>query len=195
MADPSGDIRRLHAEARAIESAFTEKILANALRHRQHIQHLESPFGGDAFGRQAEKFARFFGTPKFIVGQTVVVVGWIVLNALAVVHHWDPYPFILLNLCFSTQAAYAAPLILLAQTRQADRDKAGAEADAHHREEVARNQAQLISADTALTRSVFELAGEILNGTRLLEEIHRHVTAISPLAGDFPPSDEGESDG
>jgi uncharacterized membrane protein len=80
-------------------------------------------FGQDAFGRGAEKLARFFGTPQYILGQTLVVVIWIAVNAVALTNHWDPYPFILLNLAFSTQAAYAAPLILLAQTRQADRDK------------------------------------------------------------------------
>jgi len=80
-------------------------------------------FGQDAFGRAAEKTARFLGTPQYIIGQSIVVVLWIALNSLAIVYHWDPYPFILLNLAFSTQAAYAAPLILLAQTRQASRDK------------------------------------------------------------------------
>src|SRR5918911_4946216 len=80
-------------------------------------------FGQDAFGRGAEKVARFFGTPRYILGQTLVVVAWIAVNSIALSFRWDPYPFILLNLAFSTQAAYAAPLILLAQTRQADRDK------------------------------------------------------------------------
>jgi uncharacterized membrane protein len=79
--------------------------------------------------------ARFLGTPQYIVGQSIVVVVWIVVNSVAVLRHWDPYPFILLNLAFSTQAAYAAPLILLAQTRQADRDKVTAEiADKRHTE-------------------------------------------------------------
>ncbi len=80
-------------------------------------------FGNDRFGVLAERFARFFGTPRFIVGQTILVILWITFNAVAIHFRWDPYPFILLNLAFSTQAAYAAPLILLAQTRQADRDK------------------------------------------------------------------------
>lgn len=88
---------------------------------------LHSPFGTDRFGQAAERFARFFGTPRFIIGQTVLVAIWIALNALALSLRWDPYPFILLNLAFSTQAAYAAPLILLAQTRQADRDKRAAD--------------------------------------------------------------------
>ena len=94
-------------------------------------------YDADAFGRFSEAIARFLGTGKFLAGQTVLVVGWIILNTIGIVNHWDPYPFILLNLAFSTQAAYAAPLILLAQTRQADRDKAHSEADAQHREALA----------------------------------------------------------
>src|SRR5713226_8536881 len=86
-----------------------------------------SAFGEDAFGRRAEAAARFFGTPKYIIGQTALVIAWIAFNAVAVGLRWDPYPFILLNLAFSTQAAYAAPLILLAQTRQVDRDKAASD--------------------------------------------------------------------
>jgi uncharacterized membrane protein len=92
----------------------------------------------DAFGRISESTARFLGTGRFLVTQSVIVVGWIVLNTLAFVHHWDPYPYILLNLAFSTQAAYAAPLILLAQNRQDDRDRANIERD---REVAARTQA------------------------------------------------------
>ena len=92
---------------------------------QSHGHH--APFGEDTFGRVSEKVARFFGTPRYIIGQSIVVAFWIALNSLALVRHWDPYPFILLNLAFSTQAAYAAPLILLAQTRQADRDKISAE--------------------------------------------------------------------
>jgi uncharacterized membrane protein len=94
-----------------------------------------SPFGHDRFGRAAEAAARFFGTPQYIIGQSFLVVIWIVLNSLALLRHWDPYPFILLNLAFSTQAAYAAPLILLAQTRQAERDKAALEKADSHRDE------------------------------------------------------------
>jgi uncharacterized membrane protein len=83
----------------------------------------------DAFGRFAESLARFLGTGRYLVGQTMAVIIWITLNIVGIIHHWDPYPFILLNLGFSTQAAYAAPLILLAQNRQADRDKAEVERD------------------------------------------------------------------
>ena len=83
----------------------------------------------EAFGPAAERFARFFGTPTYLIWQTVLVAVWILLNSLAISFKWDPYPFILLNLVFSTQAAYAAPLILLAQNRQADRDKGEMERD------------------------------------------------------------------
>jgi uncharacterized membrane protein len=130
--------------------------------------HIHSPFGSDRFGKSAERFARFFGTPGFIIGQTVLVLVWIALNAAAVGLRWDPYPFILLNLAFSTQAAYAAPLILLAQTRQADRDKAttdevGRIADAQraHVEEQSAGIRDLLAANTALTREIATLTAQI----------------------------------
>ena len=83
----------------------------------------------EAFGRFSEAIARFLGTARFLVAQTVLVAVWITINAFAVRLRWDPYPFILLNLAFSTQAAYAAPLILLAQNRQAERERAATERD------------------------------------------------------------------
>ena len=130
--------------------------------------HVHAPFGSDRFGQAAERFARFFGTPKFILGQTLLVAVWIALNAVAVSLRWDPYPFILLNLAFSTQAAYAAPLILLAQTRQADRDKAQAEdvariADAQRRhvEQQSGGLRELLEANTALTDRIAAVTAEI----------------------------------
>ena len=86
-------------------------------------------FNPDAVGQFAEGIARFLGTGRFLFVQTLIVLIWICLNVFAVRLRWDPYPFILLNLAFSTQAAYAAPLILLAQNRQADRDRVQAEED------------------------------------------------------------------
>jgi uncharacterized membrane protein len=77
----------------------------------------------------ADRVTAVFGSWKFIIVQTMIVMVWIGLNLFAAVHHWDPYPFILLNLVFSTQAAYAAPLILLSQNRQADIDRITAEHD------------------------------------------------------------------
>jgi uncharacterized membrane protein len=92
----------------------------------------------DAFGNFSEAIARFLGTARFLVAQTVIVAIWIAINVIAVGLRWDPYPFILLNLAFSTQAAYAAPLILLAQNRQAERDRQETDRD---RSVVARTQA------------------------------------------------------
>jgi uncharacterized membrane protein len=83
----------------------------------------------DAFARYAERMARFLGTGRYLAAQTILVVLWIFLNGLGFAFSWDPYPFILLNLAFSTQAAYAAPMILLAQNRQADRERAEIERD------------------------------------------------------------------
>jgi len=153
--------------------------------HAPHA-HLASPFGSDWFGIRAEGFARFFGTPVFLVAQTIIVGFWIVLS-LAGVTHFDPYPFILLNLAFSLQAAYAAPLILLAQTRQADRDKAHADADAQHREalahasieqqELAAKQStqifELLEQNTRLTQMTQELTQRI---KELTDQIHQRVT-------------------
>jgi uncharacterized membrane protein len=128
-------------------------------------EHMRGAFGGDPFGRAAERFARFFGTPKFIIGQTVLVVLWIVLNASQLLFQpFDPYPFILLNLAFSTQAAYAAPLILLAQTRQADRDSHHAEMIEQHREDAEKNQLAMLEQNTRLTERIEALTEEIRRG-------------------------------
>jgi uncharacterized membrane protein len=127
-----------------------------------------TPFGGDRFGRAAETAARFFGTPAYIVGQSIAVVIWITLNSVALMRHWDPYPFILLNLAFSTQAAYAAPLILLAQTRQAERDRMQSEQLERHREEVA---AVATRREEALERLTNELRASLEANTTLTREI------------------------
>jgi uncharacterized membrane protein len=155
--------------------------------HAPHA-HLSSVFGTDWFGTRAELFARFFGTPTFLIAQTVIVGVWIALN-VAGVTHFDVYPFILLNLAFSLQAAYAAPLILLAQTRQADRDKALADADARHREDIAKAHLErqeiatrqseqilgLLEQNTQLTKITQELSERI---EKLTDEIHRRI--LSP---------------
>jgi uncharacterized membrane protein len=95
----------------------------------RRARRFEAHYDPDAFGRFSEGIARFFGTARYLVVQTIIVIVWIVLNVLVVSLRWDAYPFILLNLAFSTQAAYAAPLILLAQNRQAERDQHTIEAD------------------------------------------------------------------
>ena len=126
----------------------------------------------EAFGPAAERFARFFGTPTYLIWQTVLVAVWILINSLAISFKWDPSPFILLNLVFSTQAAYAAPLILLAQNRQADRDKATEESAARHQEELSAHQVKLLQENTDLTQRVADLTEQI---ERLTEAIHAQV--------------------
>jgi uncharacterized membrane protein len=135
------------------------------LRFHLPFAHLHSVFGDDWFALKAEAFARFFGTPVFLLSQTVVVAIWIILNMMGYVK-FDLYPFILLNLAFSLQAAYAAPLILLAQTRQADRDKAQAEADALHREALALASEQRELFASQQTLQLIELMEQ---NTRLTE--------------------------
>lgn len=93
-------------------------------------------FDGDRFAEGAEAVARFLGTGKYLAYQSAVVLAWIALNIGGMAWNWDPYPFILLNLAFSTQAAYAAPLILLAQNRQEDRDRAAIAEDRRRAEET-----------------------------------------------------------
>src|SRR5438552_817756 len=141
--------------------------------HAPHA-HLASAFGDSWFGTKAEAFARFFGTPTFLIGQTILVAVWIALNVAGVMH-FDIYPFILLNLAFSLQAAYAAPLILLAQTRQADRDKAHADADAQHREALA--QANLERQEMAAKQSaqIFELLDQNTKLTQLTQELANRI--------------------
>ena len=140
--------------------------------------HLASVFGNDWFALRAEAFARFFGTPTFLVGQTLIVAVWIVLNVTGVVH-FDIYPFILLNLAFSLQAAYAAPLILLAQTRQADRDKANADADARHREDLAQAAEQRQALAAAQAEQIMELIRQNTELTRVTKAMSERIEALT----------------
>ena len=153
-------------------------------RTRKPDEH-HGTFGPDPFGRGAEHAARFFGTPQYIIGQTLVVIAWIALNAVAISFRWDPYPFILLNLAFSTQAAYAAPLILLAQTRQADRDKLAEDRQEHHHDEAERRAQErvvaiksetdkltaLLESNTDLTRQDKELTEQVADLTKQIHDL------------------------
>jgi uncharacterized membrane protein len=150
-------------------------------RHlRFHVPHahLSSVFGDSWFGARAEAFARFFGTPTFLVGQTIIVSVWIGVNLVGLTH-FDLYPFILLNLAFSLQAAYAAPLILLAQTRQADRDKAHADADARHREDLARASIERQELATRETAQLKELLDQNTTLTKITQELTRRVEELT----------------
>jgi uncharacterized membrane protein len=144
----------------------------------------------DAFGRFAERLARLLGTGRFIVGQTIFVFVWITLNIVAVFGRWDAYPFILLNLAFSTQAAYAAPLILLAQNRQADRDKEEVERD---RDVNARSlaEAEYLAREIAAVRLTIEQKADRED---ILEPLERLTTMVERLEPP-EPTVAGPSDG
>jgi uncharacterized membrane protein len=132
----------------------------------------------ETFGRFSESLARFMGTGTFLFWQTLLVIAWITINLVAVTYQWDPYPFILLNLAFSTQAAYAAPLILLAQNRQDDRDRITLDED--------RNRAAQTKADTDfLARELAALRvaiGEIATRDYLRGEIDRLRADLEDMA-------------
>jgi uncharacterized membrane protein len=139
----------------------------------------------DAFARFSERIARFLGTGRFLAAQTVLVVVWITINLVAVSLRWDPYPFILLNLAFSTQAAYAAPLILLAQNRQDDRDRVALQED--------RARAERTKADTEyLARELAALrlaVGEVVTRDFLRSELlrlteHKELGSADSTASD-----------
>jgi uncharacterized membrane protein len=137
----------------------------------RRARRFEAHYDPDAFGRFSEGIARFFGTARYLVVQTVLVIVWIGINAFAIALQWDPYPFILLNLAFSTQAAYAAPLILLAQNRQVDRDRVNLEQD--------RKQNERSIADTEfLTREIASLRmglGEVATRDWIRSELQELV--------------------
>jgi uncharacterized membrane protein len=144
--------------------------------HAPHL-HLQSVFGDDWFALKAEAFARFFGTPSFLIAQTVIVVFWIFVNVLGLTT-FDIYPFILLNLAFSLQAAYAAPLILLAQTRQADRDAAHALADAEHREALHSAGEERAALEAQQTTLLVEM---LRQNTQLTETVKAIVERLESL--------------
>jgi len=173
-------------------------------------------FDPEAFGRWSEAFARFLGTPQFIVYMTVVILLWLGWNTLAPPRlRFDPYTFTFLTLILSLQASYAAPLILLAQNRQADRDRVALEED--------RRRAGMQKADTEyLSREIAALRiaqGEVVTRDFLRSELNRLVeeldeqaqrrrrrelkqhqrelkaaARLADLAGSDEPSDDRDSD-
>jgi uncharacterized membrane protein len=131
----------------------------------------------EAVGRFSESIARFLGTGRYLAIQTIVVIVWIALNLVAVKWQWDPYPFILLNLAFSTQAAYAAPLILLAQNRQENRDRVALEEDRRRAEQTKADTEYLARELAALRLAVGEVATrDYLR--RELEELREKLTEL-----------------
>ena len=145
--------------------------------HHPH-KHLASVYGDDWYALKAEAFARFFGTPGFLITQTAIVAIWIVVNVLGFTK-FDVYPFILLNLAFSLQAAYAAPLILLAQTRQAERDKAHADADAQHREDLAKANEQRFALAEQHSVQMLDLLQQNTKLTELTQELSQRIEGLT----------------
>jgi len=145
--------------------------------HHPH-KHLASVYGDDWYALKAEAFARFFGTPGFLITQTAIVAIWIVVNVLGFTK-FDVYPFILLNLAFSLQAAYAAPLILLAQTRQAERDKAHADADAQHREDLAKANEQRFALAAQHSKQMLDLLQQNTKLTELTQELSQRIEGLT----------------
>jgi uncharacterized membrane protein len=149
-------------------------------------QRLDTPRTGRNFGlhvdvevvgRYSESIARFLGTGRYLVIQTVIVLIWIALNLVSIKLQWDPYPFILLNLAFSTQAAYAAPLILLAQNRQENRDRVALEEDRRRAEQTKADTEFLARELAALRLAVGEVATrDYLR--RELEELHEAISGL-----------------
>ncbi|MDT4937151.1 MAG: hypothetical protein QOG80_822 [Pseudonocardiales bacterium] len=150
----------------------------------------------ETFGAYSERIARYFGTARYLAIQTMFVAIWIVINAVWGInfhnahHHgtkpFDPYPFILLNLAFSTQAAYAAPLILLAQNRQADRDRIQSEADRAQNERAIADTEYLAREIASIRMSL----GEVVTRDFLRSELARLETARDAgREGSRPPPD------
>ncbi|BBX53528.1 DUF1003 domain-containing protein [Mycolicibacterium poriferae] len=141
----------------------------------------------EAVGAFSESIARFLGTGRYLAIQTMVVIAWILLNIGAFAWQWDPYPFILLNLAFSTQAAYAAPLILLAQNRQENRDRVSLEEDRRRAEQTKADTEYLARELAALRLAVGEVATrDYLR--RELEEIRELIADLQPATGAERPS-------
>ena len=139
----------------------------------------------EAVGQITESIARFFGTGRYLLLQTILVLVWIAVNLFAAAARFDPYPFILLNLAFSTQAAHAAPLILLAQNRQENRDRVALEED--------RRRAAQTKADTEyLARELASLrlaVGEVVTREYLRHELEDLRTVLGHLLPDLPKAE------
>jgi uncharacterized membrane protein len=167
------------------------------LTEPRRVRRVGIYYDPDAFGRFSETVARYLGTARFLVIQTVIVITWIIVNIVwsLIAYHsvrkgtFDPYPFILLNLAFSTQAAYAAPLILLAQSRQEKTDRAQGERD---RQVTARTQADAeflarelasirVSLADVITSS--ELDDRLSRLTRAVERLAEKVDGLAPESG------------
>lgn len=179
MAEPRRDDDRLNTPGR--RSSFTRP---RWLR-----------FDDDWFGRFAEWIARMMGSPGFLMGMTVFVVVWIGLNVIGLFGlKWDPYPFILLNLAFSTQASYSAPLILLAQNRQEDRDRLSLDEDRRMSAQSRADMDFLAREIAALRGNVGELSTRDFVRSELRDQLRELLTELESDPGEQAPDEETTSD-
>jgi uncharacterized membrane protein len=145
----------------------------------------------EAVGRFSEAIARFLGTGRYLMWQTILVLVWITLNLVAVQLRWDPYPFILLNLAFSTQAAYAAPLILLAQNRQENRDRVSLDEDRRRAAQTKADTEYLARELAALRLAIGEVATrDYLR--RELEVLQENLVNMRPKKASSAQTESGE---
>jgi len=170
------------------QSARSARRLDTPGQRRRWSLNLDS----DVVGVYSERVARFLGTGRYLAIQTILVIVWIFLNLAVVTLQWDPYPFILLNLAFSTQAAYAAPLILLAQNRQENRDKVSLEED-RMRAEQTKADTEFLARELAAVRLA---VGDTVTRDYLRRELDDLLTELSErILGDKAKAEESKKTG
>ncbi|OBG63381.1 MULTISPECIES: DUF1003 domain-containing protein [unclassified Mycobacterium] len=160
------------------KSPAPRRLLSTPRTSRRYSPRLDP----EAVGQITESIARFFGTGRYLLVQTIVVIVWIAVNLFAAAARFDPYPFILLNLAFSTQAAYAAPLILLAQNRQENRDRVALEQD-RHRAAQTKADTEFLARELAAVRLA---VGEVVTREYLrheLEDLRALLARLDPESG------------
>lgn len=176
--------------------------LDNPLEKRRGFFRRPGSSGGDGFGRFAEATARFMGSPRFVLYMTIFVVAWIaanlVLAGVSVKFAWDPYPFILLNLAFSTQASYSAPLIMLAQNRQDARDRVVAEQDRLRAERNLADTEYLAREIAGLRLALQDVATRDFVRSELrdmLEDLRAEIAADATKASDTDTDGHQDTEG
>jgi uncharacterized membrane protein len=137
------------------------KLVAGDHQHPVNVIHHEEATTGE---KLADAIASGIGSWRFLIIQTIAVLAWVALNIIGLVRHWDPFPFILLNLLFSVQAAYTGPVLLLAGNRQAQKDRLTLEHAASEADKADEQNVQILKA--------------IESNTEVALQILRHVEAL-----------------
>lgn len=155
------------------ETLHRRKLTSTDHRHPVNVVHHEEAKFGE---RLADAIAAGIGSWRFLIIQTIAVLMWVTLNVVGLVNHWDPFPFILLNLLFSVQAAYTGPVLLLAGNRQAQKDRLTLEHAAEEADKADRQNVEILRAiqrDTELTEKNTELTLRILE--HLQAQVQAHI--------------------